>query len=1650
MDPRDPGQPGYAEYRERLVRNSYRRTIPIRNLAQGHEFSSGRRPITRSLTAAGVDLQSNRTINFPPSPSVELTSSRVSEAGAIHDLFYSSPIGSSLENVAPPALSPPILERAESVHSARAPIGSSLENVAPPALSPPILERAESVHSARAPRQNSPAPSHIASVGSRHLNGWSPVLSDHASMHGQYGSQHYPDPFMRSSFDNQYRSHYQSTPLFNHNGRDHQMRDAFPHAVPQLPRANIGSVSIPCFNGSAETWHLFTTSLRSYFISAGVNLNLLSSHPSAVTAQENLFLWSTLEQALRGTALGRFSSKFMDNGIAFYHFLVSRFESSGLKRLMELRREFETLCFNGDPSLFFLELESICVRLSALGQNTADAVLTARFIEGLPHDMYNQIIAVIYSMDDITSQQAHSMVTKFHMRLSEKPHLFHTEHKTSSSLKSDRSKSGGKLAYNTKGTLSTKDSAKVSPKVEYSNYRGKPGLSASLSDVVCSKCKFKGHSASNCRVDITKYCDKHKRHGHTTAECKMTNHTANVALALSCDLDSDLPSADIQDLDFTNPEPMLCSEEECASSASNSNSMSYLNRTGRMIVDSGASGHYIDPTLNITSTNVRIADCKPGSINISVAGGQIVQSSGTCNATIKVNTDSGQSADLVLRNAHLVSGLSTNLISLSRVMQCGGRFDLSLDRPVLMHNDHVMPLQIDNNMVTIQTLPSDGTIFATAMITNPAMHWHRMLGHVNFRYLKSLRDDPESPIKFSDADIVPCETCLLNKGKHKSHKDYVVTRALIKGQRFHLDSTGKIFTPAVGGWCYIMCFTDDFSRYRFVYPMRHKHEALAVLHRFINQIKTKGITINFLRTDNAGEFISDEARALFISEGIELELSAPHSQQQNGVAERSFGILTNIISCMMSESRLPDHLWVYAYLHAVYVLNRTPTLANKMATPYFIWHDKRPNYSALHNFGCKAFVLIEKSRREGKFKPNSWEGIFLGSSPDHADDTYYIFNPATNRVDVSRHVTFIEESTPVSLNPEINSNTLNDLTGIPAPKFQPHHMVTRSRVNEQIVPVPDQLEEDHAFLSSDQYLQSIEQLEDDDTPKHFHAALAEDKRTGTHHWRDAISKENASLEKNHVGDLVPLPSGKRLLDTRYHFKIKRDATGKIIKYKARYVVKGFLQCPGSDYDLTYAPTASITSTRLLIALAAYNRWKIYTIDVETAFLQGKIPEDQELYIKPPSNPLDPFKPKSTLAYKLNKSLYGLKQASRVWNETFHEALTMIGFNYSGADLCVYTGTIDSDYVMMVIHVDDVIITGTTESAIHTAIAKIREHFDISEATELDLFLGMVVKTDSTGIIHIDQNHYVNQLLAKYKLDSAHSQDTPAVCGGALEESIVNGNSSILLDAQGITFYQSIVGSLLYISSKTRPDIAHTVMQLCRRMSKPTEALLVAAKRVLRYLKGNPLSLSYFPRSSTDPSVPILTGYADANWAGDLDTRRSTGAYLFFLAGGPITWSSKLHPIITNSSTESEYVTLSNAAREAMAIRSQLADFQAIQNVPTVIFEDNTGAISLAENHINHQRTKHIDIRYHYVRECIYNKSIAVHYIATKYQVADILTKTLPKTTHWFLLSKIFPHASNNNKSTAEDSCSASNVEDFLVEDSIINSLTNSHHGCRGA
>jgi hypothetical protein len=480
-------------------------------------------------------------------------------------------------------------------------------------------------------------------------------------------------------------------------------------------------------------------------------------------------------------------------------------------------------------------------------------------------------------------------------------------------------------------------------------------------------------------------------------------------------------------------------------------------------------------------------------------------------------------------------------------------------------------------------------------------------------------------------------------------------------------------------------------------------------------------------------------------------------------------------------------------------------------------------------------------------------------------------------------------------------------------------------------------------------------------------------------WRKAMQEEIDSLGRTGTWTLVRRPPSSNVIDCKWVYKTKKNEKGEVIRYKARLVAKGYTQIYGLDYVETYSPVTRLTSIRIFLAVAAARDWEVENLDIDTAYLNAQIKED--IYLQQPTGFQVDSPDGEQLVYKLHKALYGLKQAGHNWNVMLDGWLKTHGLQPTSSDPCTYVNR--DKTLIILIWVDDIIIGSDSKVKIRTFKEQLGKTFKIKDLGQLRWILGMEVRRDrGRRTLTISQQAYIEHMLDTYGMSECKPVGTPT-----------EGKLRRTDSGQPDKAYMKIVGSILYAAVVSRPDVAYAAQNLGRHMQSSNQDHMTAAKRVLRYLKGTKsmgLTFSGGIRGQ-------LKGYSDSDWGGDLDTSRSTTGYLFMFGGGPVSWNSRLQPTVALSTSEAEYMALCATVMEATYLKQLLFDIGIDQSKPITIYEDNQSCIAMARNPINHSRTKHINIRFHYVREQVKKETIKLEYLPTEGQVADMLTKGLPKT-----------------------------------------------------
>lgn len=1037
------------------------------------------------------------------------------------------------------------------------------------------------------------------------------------------------------------------------------------------------------------------------------------------------------------------------------------------------------------------------------------------------------------------------------------------------------------------------------------------------------------------------------------------------------------------------------------------------------LADSGAARHMTFRREYFTSINPL-----KESIPVKTADDKVLYAIAT--GSVQVNeTVNGQLQTRELRDVLYVPGLKRNLFSVGSVTSKGFSFhaygekceirnkngklcSVGERRGTLYKMMFEVKVHVQCNAVDIRKMPKSDALKL----------WHERLGHVNVRaVIKTCDILKVHEFSCSDADLFFCEACIFGKQTRKSHKSSLNVSNYKPGEKIHSDVCGPVNIESPSGSRYFVLFKDECTSYRRVYFLRNKSEVCRKFQDFEKMIaKQTGNTLKVLRSDNGKEYTPLELCEYAKKLGIIHEFSSPYIHEQNGASERELRTLIDCARTMLLDCGINLELWPEAINTACYVLNRSVLKQGEKETAFEKWFGRKPEVKHLRVFGTDAYLHVPKEKRK-KFEAKSRKVIIVGY--DGESTNYRVWDKTTRKVHISSDVVFNEKSAKCSdekkdddvFRVEINFGEdlgmrLNDLL-LQEEEEEEEGALLPAVEGEEAPPAADPEEEVPDAVGGDQGEGAANPPVNEDAegadgnaqgrvlrdrsclnppdrfgipvayaadtvPRSYQEALVS---TDSKRWKKAMDDEIQALSENKTWFLTELPRGKRAIGCKWVYSVKTDSAGNVTRYKARLVAKGFSQREGIDFFETFAPVVRYESLRILLAIAATEDYEISKFDVKTAFLYGDLKE--EIYMEQPDGYTK--KRKQSLVCRLLHSLYGLRQSSRSWNEKFVNFLSDFGLEPIESDKCVFVGIVEGCLVYVALYVDDGVVLCKSLKVIASVMNYLKLHFQITSG-EADEFLGFRIKRDrAKRTIKISQPGYIDKLLCKFELSDSGSVSVPAEPGLHLSKGSVDNM---------IVPYREAVGSLLFAARVTRPDIEYAVNYASQFLESHGRVHWEAVKRILKYLSGTRDVGIVFGRAGNLRAV----GFTDANYAGCVDTRKSRSGFVFMLGGAPISWSSQRQNAVSLSTAESEYIALAHGAKEALWLQRMLNDLRVKCDCMPVCV-DNQSAIKMAEN-AEFRRSKHIDVRYHFIRDVVSRKKISLRYVQSERQLADIFTKPL--------------------------------------------------------
>lgn len=1020
-----------------------------------------------------------------------------------------------------------------------------------------------------------------------------------------------------------------------------------------------------------------------------------------------------------------------------------------------------------------------------------------------------------------------------------------------------------------------------------------------------------------------------------------------------------------------------------------------------LIVDTGATSHMLNDRGRFKSFD---SSFKPESHSMELADGRWTfgLAEGRGDAQVCLTDSDGRICTVTLKSALYIPSFPQELFSVKCATAHGAKVLFEKGNNVLVApNGARFNIDVCDRMYYLPTECDESDV---CNVSHDIQTWHEIMGHCNYDDILKLQDVTVG-MHIKGAKRKPdkeCHVCIEGKFTQSRNRN-AIEKVKTPLELVNTDLAGPVTNGSIDGYKYMQSFTDVCTGVVFTYFLKAKSDAVQATEKFLADVAPYG-DVKCIRSDNGTEYTSREFKTLLRKNKIRHETSCPYSPHQNGIAEREGRTLFEMARCKLIDSNLPKSLWHYAVQEAAYTRNRC---FNKHigTTPYTALTGKKCDLAQMHKFGSECYAYKQD---KGKLDPRCEKGLFVGH--DKGSPAYLVYYPTKGKVQKHRLVKFITKTTcenetqtqDLEFHPIVHTkktdapqpsaqstDTQTDSPQSPEDDGEEHHMVTPQAPSSGRYPT--RVRKPPSYLSA--YSTQKDSDGDDDStltsvdycyravcgiPLTFKQAMAS-PQAGK--WKRAMDEEMQSLEENQTFTLTKLPEGKKTVGGRWVYSIKEGGDGRE-QYKARFVAKGYSQREGIDYGETFSPTANMTSVRVLMQKAAQENLVLHQMDVKTAYLHAPI--DRDIYMEQP----DGYeKVGNNLVCKLQKSIYGLKQSGRNWNEILHKCLINDDFKQNPADHCVYTKESEqTGKVIIVIWVDDLIIAASNTQSLEQVKAMLSSRFKMKDLGKLKHFLGIdFSQTDEC--VTMSQQRYTERILKRFDMQDCRTRETP--CEQKVE---YIDDAPKMTD---VTKYREAVGSLIYLATCTRPDLSFVVGKLSQHFANPTEENWVTVKHALRYLKGTTDKQLTFKKSSDGLG---LRAYSDADWGVDTSDRRSTSGYCVSMSkdGSLVSWKSKKQPTVALSTCEAEYMALALTIQECIYLEQLLKGMDSYEYVQTVVHEDNQGTIALVKNPVCRQRCKHIDIKYHFIRSTIRDGKMTLVYCPTDEMVADAMTKPVSK------------------------------------------------------
>lgn len=1027
----------------------------------------------------------------------------------------------------------------------------------------------------------------------------------------------------------------------------------------------------------------------------------------------------------------------------------------------------------------------------------------------------------------------------------------------------------------------------------------------------------------------------------------------------------------------------------------------------------------------MTNTLDGMYDLKDANINISVGDGRKM-------TTLKIGKwkgvaidSEGRKSNLILTNVSYVPQLMVNLFSLTAAMEKG--LSVTGTKEGIEIRKETWLMRFDRKIGTPR-----GHVFATSMIPSENYEQAQANLNINYEQAHAVLGHPGQNILLATAermnwnlsrrDAKECKECLQGKAQRMQVNKTTNNHATKPGERLMIDiSTVKTQNSKKIGR-YWLLIVDEATNMKWSYFLKSKEGQVSVIIGLIKRLNNDGKTVKFIRCDNAGENVALQNRIEEEGINVSFEYTARQTPQQNGKVERAFATLYGRMRAMMIGANWSEEMKRMHWTEAAATATKLDNILNEKGkeSPHRQFYKEDPLYEKyLRTFGEKGIVTLNPGGSiKAKLEDRGTECIFVGYAANHAGNVYRMINPKTNKVLMTRDVRWLNK-----VNERINCNETENKCEI----FLEHDQIITPEAQNTEDPVPQEqnIDENNTgevnhnrqrLLRELKGLQSFNRpgrLEiqgenaelcffvpsytrnENDTPVSFQDAWYHKLPHIREKWREAIRLEYKQMIKNGVwrkDAINDIPNNRKGIGTKWVFKEKKNGI-----FRARLVAKGYDQIAGIDFQYNFAPVTSEVTLRILLVIWIVQDYFAEVADVQTAFLHGDL--EEELFIKIPSGYKEFLEEQGDIVngkfLKLEKSTYGLVQAARSWWKKFTSVLKdKLGFEQFENDSCLLKKESKAGKVYLIVYVDDCFVVGD-KMAVREALSGIEKHFSITRSEHIEDFIGCHIERDGNKIL-LSQPDLINKLISKFgaKIEKLKQYETPAPAGTHV---IRCTDDEATLDDSEQNEFRSGVGSLLYLLKHSRPELSNSVRELSKVMDRANKAHQKALLRVIKFVsetRDRHLVLSPISENFSWE----LKAYSDSDFAGDTESRKSVSGFIIYLCGVAISWRSKGQKSVSLSSTEAEYMAISEVTMEILYIVGILKFLGIPLQYPIEVKVDNIGAVYLSKNATTGNRTKHIDTRYHFVREYIEDGIVKVIFVRSEENDADIFTKNLNQET----------------------------------------------------